>query len=316
MKRVYLFLIVLLLTLCVAVCAQAAEIKPLGEDHLEADLQNGVFCAGFSDADKIESGGWFTMHLYLEDHYAAQDIESLAAGDVVYVNGVPWTVRELIRHDADDPGYVNCYEIYTEEEIDGYIVFTAAGDGCYLCVMNDWTPVYHVADQKIMLPLPDAFEFDYAGSEDIGGMDDLLDALQGEPFTPYNTTCVFDDGLLVRVTHYSYPEGPEIARETSSEAPVWEFCHGVREGLETANIACYKNDCEEGPSEVEMTEEEKENIRLLAMDGVVTDKANDTSVTGGTWSYVFTSPEGQYLLSIEMYKGWIVGADGMYNYSR
>jgi len=47
---------------------------------------------------------------------------------------------------------------------------------------------------------------------------------------------------------------------------------------------------------------------------VVTEKASDEMVTGGTWIYSFETPGGKHLLSIEMYKGQIVGSDGMYNY--
>ena len=106
------------------------------------------------------------------------------------------------------------------------------------------------------------------------------------------------------------PSGPESA------VPVWQFCHGVRDGLETAVITGFTTDCEEGPIPYEMTAEEKEEIRDLAVNGVITGKANDMSVTGGTWVYRFETPEGKYLLSIEMYKGLIVSADGMYEYSR
>ena len=48
----------------------------------------------------------------------------------------------------------------------------------------------------------------------------------------------------------------------------------------------------------------------------VTDLASEISVTGGTWIYTFTSPEGKHLLSVELYKGMLVGPYGMYNYSR
>ena len=97
-------------------------------------------------------------------------------------------------------------------------------------------------------------------------------------------------------------------------APVWQFCHGRRDGLETAVITGYTVSCEEGPIPYEMTPEEAEEIRSLAINGMVTGKANDMSVTGGTWLYSFESPEGEYLLSVEMFKGLIVSADGMYNY--
>ena len=50
------------------------------------------------------------------------------------------------------------------------------------------------------------------------------------------------------------------------------------------------------------------------MNGVITGKANDTSVTGGTWVYSFETPAGEHLLSVEMYRGLIVAADGMYSF--
>ena len=52
----------------------------------------------------------------------------------------------------------------------------------------------------------------------------------------------------------------------------------------------------------------------MAMDGIVTAKENDTMVTGGTAVYLFESPEGEYLLAVELYEGLLVGRDGMYAY--
>ena len=63
-----------------------------------------------------------------------------------------------------------------------------------------------------------------------------------------------------------------------------------------------------------MTPEEVEEMRNLAINGIITGKANDMSLTGNTWLYSFESPDGEYLLGIEMYKGLIVSADGMYSY--
>ena len=337
MKRIHLLTAVtlLLLALCVCVCAQAVDIRPLDTDHAQVDLNNGTFCLGVKDIDRIVSGGFFTASLYLEDHYDGKQIEALAPGDTVTVNGKTWTVREVVPHLADEPGLVDTYEIYTEEENAGYIVFSHASDGCYLCITDDWTPVTHVADVRIMLPLPDRFEYLDPNSGDSLDQYDFINQI-GNYLIPYNTSCTFEDGVLVRVIHSDYPVGPEdtfteevaaeepavaeasvSAEESSDGIPVWKFCHGVREGLETAVIKGYSNSCEEGPIEIEMTPEEIEDIRDIAINGVITGKANDMSLTGGTWGYVFESPDGQYLLSIEMYKGWIVdAATGMYNYSR
>ena len=326
--------LILLLALCVAACAHAADIRPL-TDHNEIDLSNGSFCLTVKDADKITDGGYFTAALYLEDHYDGQQIEALAAGDTVLVNDRNWTVQEVVPHLADEPGLVDCYEIYTEEENDGYIIFSHAGDGCYVCVMNDWSPVSPVGDVRVMLPLPDRFEY-YSGEETAPqDMDAFLNDLEeyGDTFSAYNTVCRFEDGVLVRVSHSSYPQGPEEApdetveavetnaadgaEDTSGAVPVWQFCKGVRDGLETAVIKGYETDCEEGPFEIELTPEEMEDIRDIAINGIITGQANDMSVTGGTRFYTFETTEGDHLLTIELYKGLIVdSATGMYNYSK
>ena len=96
--------------------------------------------------------------------------------------------------------------------------------------------------------------------------------------------------------------------------PVWKFCHGLCDGLDTAVITAFTTDCETGTQPALFTPEEEAWIRRVAINGVITDKANDTSVTGGTWIWSFETPDGKHLLSIEMYRGLIVGSDGMYHY--
>ena len=330
MKRMLVLMSILLLVLCVAASAQAAEIRPLETDHLEIDLTDGLFFMGVKDADRITDGGWFTAALYVADHYDAAQIEAMAQGDTVFVNGQPFTVSEVVPHGADETGLADRYEIYTEEENDGYIVFLHDSDGCYVCQINDWAPVTPVADVRVMLPLPDQFEY-YSGDDaEPRDMDAFLNDLEeyGGTFVPYNTFCSFENNLLCQVIHSSYPMGPEAAPDEDEPAvepdttddaeavPVWQFCHGLRDGLETAEIKGYTSDCEEGPSEIEMTAEEIEDIRNIAINGMITGKANDMSVTGGTWLYTFETPEGKHLLTIELYKGWIVSVDGMYTYKK
>ena len=331
MKRFFCLILILLFAVCVAVCAQAAEITPADSGLLEIDLNNGSFCMAVKDLQKISDGGWFTAVLYTVDRYDANRIEAMAPGDTVLVNGQAWTVQEVIPHEADEAGLSSSYEIYTEEENDGYIVFVYDEDsGCYICAINDWSPVTFVADVRIMLPLPDAFEYWRETENEPGNMDTLLNDLEeyGTTFVPYNTFCTFKDGLLVGITHSSYPIGPEIAAEEVVDAaepeesddteavPVWKFCHGLRNGLESAVIKGYFHEDEEGSRECEMTPEEIEDVRSIAIDGVITEKASDLSVTGGTWFYTFETPEGDHLLTVEMYKGWIVSVDGMYKYRK
>ena len=102
--------------------------------------------------------------------------------------------------------------------------------------------------------------------------------------------------------------------EENDPVPVWKFCHGLYEGLDTAVITVYTTDCESGPVPAEITPEEAERIRGLAMCGMITEKASDLCLTGGTWVYSFDAPDGSHLLSIEMYRGMIVTSSGMYNY--
>ena len=96
--------------------------------------------------------------------------------------------------------------------------------------------------------------------------------------------------------------------------PVWQFCHGVRDGLDTAVITLYTTDCETGLIPAELFPEDEAWIRNIAVNGVVTGKANDTAVTGGTWVYSFEALGGEHLLSIEMYRGLIVSSRGMYSF--
>ena len=110
---------------------------------------------------------------------------------------------------------------------------------------------------------------------------------------------------------------PENAGTGSEPVPVWKFFHALTpEGLDTAVFTCSLSDCEAGPVPQELSEEDEKFVRDLAINGVVTDLASEISVTGGTWIYTFTSPEGKHLLSVELYKGMLVGPYGMYNYSR
>jgi len=115
------------------------------------------------------------------------------------------------------------------------------------------------------------------------------------------------------------PARETLPREEPTPAaeavPVWKFFHAASaEGLDTAVVTCYTTDCETGLVPEEITEEEAAAMRRLAVNGVVTEKANDMAVTGGTWVYSFDTPDGRHLMSIEMYQGLMVGRDGMYSY--
>ena len=312
-------LLVLLFTLCCAACACAAQVRPIPVNHDRLDTDNGEFRLSFRGTGRIGDSGYFSAVLYLQDHYEAEQICSLSPGDTILVNDRIWTVREIIPHtDPDSPDTVTAWEICPEEDCDGYLVFTPGKDGSFIAVINDWIPVTSVGFAKVLLPLPDGFRYIpvLSGEEETpAAAEEFLSLLQADEnlFNAYNTSGFFEDGKLVSVTHASYPEGPEPDSD-GSPVPVWKFCHGLRDGLDTAVITAYITDCETGPAPAELSPEETEWIRSVAMNGLVTEKASDASVTGGTWIYSFETPGGKHLLSVEMYRGMIAGSDGMYNY--
>ena len=310
----------LLLALACTACASAAEIRPIPVDHDGVDLSNGKFELTIRNVNRIENGDFFTAVLYLEDRYDGEQIQNLAPGDTVYADDRKWTVKDVVIHkDEETPDDPAAYEIYPEEETGSYLAFWPRGDGTYTAVIDDWCPVVLLGSVQVGLPLAEEFEYIRisAGEEqEPEGAQAFIDDLKeysADSFTAYNTTGVFRDGALVQVISSSYPQGPE-AYEEPEAVPVWKFCHGLRDGLDTAVITAYTTDCEAGPAPAEITPEEAEQIRRLAMYGTVTGKANDLSVTGGTWVYIFETPGGKQLLAIEMYKGLIVAADGMYRY--
>ena len=120
------------------------------------------------------------------------------------------------------------------------------------------------------------------------------------------TACTSDNGKQV--------PGTDAPVSGDDPVPVWQFCHGVRDGLDTAVITLYTTDCETGLIPAELSPEDEAWIRNIAVNGVVTGKASDTAVTGGTWVYSFEAPGGEHLLSIEMYRGLIVSSRGMYSF--
>ena len=105
--------------------------------------------------------------------------------------------------------------------------------------------------------------------------------------------------------------------EPKMDCPIWQFCHAKSaDGLDTAVITHFITDCEAGPIPAEDdTAENLEEIRQLALHGAITGLVNQTMVTGGTHLYSFESPDGTFLMAIEMYKGLIVGPDGMYSFA-
>ena len=175
-----------------------------------------MFSVTIRNRDRISNGGYFIAVLYQTDCYDGEQIRALVPGDTVYADDRRWTVKEIVLHsDGENPDEPISYEIYTEEEMDGYLVFQPREDGRYEAVINDWNPVVLLGSVKVRLPLAENFEYIRisAGEEgDPVGTKEFIDDLgtfSGDSFSAYNTTCEFRDGKLIRVISSSYPQGPE-----------------------------------------------------------------------------------------------------------
>ena len=123
-------------------------LVPFDISGLSANTDSGVYQVQIADADKIMSGGYFTVQLYVQDEYPADQVEALAAGSRIRINNQNFTVVDVAQHDN------GVYEIYPKEEFDGYLVLQKNAGGTYTALVNDWVPCTHLQDVKIMMPLP------------------------------------------------------------------------------------------------------------------------------------------------------------------
>ena len=98
--------------------------------------------------------------------------------------------------------------------------------------------------------------------------------------------------------------------------PVSIFCKMENVDFEQVTITAGRSDCEAGYMELTVSDAERESIIHLMTNGFVTGKANASLVTGGTFTFVFSDNAGNYLGSIELYKGLLVRSDGMYSISK
>jgi len=318
---------ILLVCLFFSVCACAEEIRPLETVSENTDLSNGTFCITIPDDSDPAGTGFFTASLFVEDRYDAAQISALAPGDTVWMNGYAWTVHEVVVHEYEGSVLNTTFEICPEEEYYGYLVFEPCGDGTFRAVIDDWVPVTSVGKIRVALPLPDRFSYIRISSgeeEDPADAQTFLEDLwMFGGFTAWNTACTVENGELVSITHSSYPEGPEacwpedgdFSPGSSGEMPLWQFCSGDPDLLESAVISAYFIDCEAGPEPCELTDEKMNELRTLAMYGVVTGRENDMMTTGGSTVYVFETSGGEHIMSVEMFSGLIVGSDGMYGFA-
>ena len=115
------------------------------------------------------------------------------------------------------------------------------------------------------------------------------------------------------VTSYAGMEG--IGPMGFSPVPMSLFCKGGTQDLSDAVVTRIYTDCEAGYFPNSVTEEEREYILQMLRTAMVTGKANNVFVTGGTNIFVFSDADGRQRFSFELYQGLLVCNDGMYTLS-
>lgn len=237
MKRSLSILLMLVLFLAAGLSpAEAETIRPLEITPDSYDLNNGEF---WFSMDEVENPGNYplTMTLYLEDRYSQTEIENLRQGDTIEIKGETYTVDLVVIHgwyDSDGDGEYDSgsitvkdadqvkdllekhglviseyelnpssYEIYTQEEFDGYIAFTVGTDGFCHPLINDVSFRTLIGTVEVPLPLPEGFVCqidDMFGSSDIdnGTAQDFLDALE-YGCDCYSDVARFENGKLMEV---------------------------------------------------------------------------------------------------------------------
>ena len=88
------------------------------------------------------------------------------------------------------------------------------------------------------------------------------------------------------------------------------FCH--LGDLSRASVKAYYMDCETGPKERELSEEDQSEIIDVIMNSNVTGKVSATDITGGFTDYCFYNGD-EDLGHISIYNGKLYHSDGMYS---
>lgn len=98
--------------------------------------------------------------------------------------------------------------------------------------------------------------------------------------------------------------------------PIAAFCRLYGIDWDSAKVSAWYTDCEAGPRERTLTEDEEKQILDIMKTAVVVGKENAADVTGGTTAFFFSDRDGNSLGSVEFYNGLLVRGDGMYQIAR
>ena len=116
--------------------------------------------------------------------------------------------------------------------------------------------------------------------------------------------------LFPQITDYAYAYGA-MGPQGFTPVPVMSFCGFWGLNLENASISAAAVSGA-GSFPMELTDEEQNRIRSIALSGQVTGKANASWVNGNSTVYSFLDETGNTIASMELYNGLLVRPDGMY----
>lgn len=157
------------------------------------------------NVDQIEQAQTFTIGLYNQNTYPADQIQKLMPGDAIVVNDLTIDIAE-IRQSND-----GIFELIPKGDDASYIVLIPTESGSYIILVDDWSPCTFIAEMNVSLPLPEGFIYLYGNEETLLTAEDFIRELtngNGAWMNQYNSTITLADCIPMLITHSGYPEGP------------------------------------------------------------------------------------------------------------
>ena len=190
------------------VSGEPKTVSPIPVDIYVNSLPDGKYFASFDRGDvaSVASGIYMNaVHIYSADEYAAADIESLAEGDSVVVEGEIIAVKSVAFE--DDAVLVNG----GMDETDGVTFTLPEGGRNYKVLRYDDLTTY-TDHGTTTLPVDASAKFvdgwNIESEPVTTAYDGLMDALMAsefDVFSPMNTTITFENGRVVEINRQYVP---------------------------------------------------------------------------------------------------------------
>ena len=171
-------------------------------------LPDGTWPVAFNPGDILSGASGIYMngvHIFTEDHYAVEDVDALAEGDTIVVEGEPIVVKTIARDGGvaingglEGDGGV---ELWLDEEtgdyrVSGYDDLATYTDHGATTLMIDENTTYTDSSDPQQTPTM------ARGAEIV---DAIANAEEGASFDAYNTRVTIEGGRLVAISHIYTP---------------------------------------------------------------------------------------------------------------